>query len=62
MNRIIQMSNEYLFYIFKREHKIMRPTDKKLAIEEEGSQVRAIILFSKSPSSNISFAILQVSF
>ena len=31
------MRKEYLFYIFRREHKIMRPTDKKLAIEEESS-------------------------
>ena len=31
----IQMRGEYLFYNFRREHKIMRPTDRKLASEEE---------------------------
>ena len=57
------MRKEYLFYIFKREHKIMRPTDKKLAIEEEGPQVRANILMSKGRLlSSISFANSQVSF
>ena len=31
------MRKEYIFYILRREHKIMRQTDKKLAIEEESS-------------------------
>ena len=31
------MRKEYLFYIFRREHKIMRPTDNKLEEEEESS-------------------------
>ena len=53
------MRKENLFYNFRREHKVMRPTDKKLATEEDSSeedsseevpasQARAFILISKS--------------
>ena len=37
------MRKEYLFYIFRREHKIMRPTDKKFATEEESSSSESSI-------------------
>ena len=36
------MRKEYLFYMNRREHKIMRPTDKKLATEEESSATEEV--------------------
>ena len=48
------MRKENLFYNFRREHKVMRPTDKKLATEEDSSEedesclLSPIIVFATS--------------